>query len=110
VLVARMDLSFAFNVVNVDLLLKRMNIIGLPNDVIELVKICLSDRFYYVSVGGEISCLFDKLLCTLQGIVLGPVLYAIYVSPLFVLIKFIVIIVKEITPTIKLIQNRGWYR
>jgi hypothetical protein len=56
VLVANLDLCSAFDVVNVECLLKRMKIIGLglPNDVIELVKIWLNDRFYYVSVGGEI--------------------------------------------------------
>ena len=83
VLVASLDLSSAFDVVNIELLLKRMQIVGLPEDVIELVRIWLSNRLYYVSIGGENSCMFDLLTGTVQGSVLGPVLYALFVSPLF---------------------------
>ena len=83
VLVASLDLSSAFDVVNIELLIKRMKIIGLPNDIIELVKVWLKDRLYYVNLNGNNSYLFDLLLGTVQGSVLGPVLYAIYVSPLF---------------------------
>jgi hypothetical protein len=36
--------------VNVELLLKRMKIIGLPNDFMELVKKWLTIRYYYVSI------------------------------------------------------------
>ena len=83
VLVASLDLSSAFDVVNINLLLKRMRIIGLPPDVVDLVKVWLKERCYYVSINSENSCLFDLLLGTVQGSVLGPVLYAILVSPLF---------------------------
>ena len=83
VLVASLDLSSAFDVVNINLLLKRMRIIGLPPDVVDLVKVWLKERCYYVSINSENSCLFDLLLGTVQGSVLGPVLYAIFVSPLF---------------------------
>ena len=40
-LMANLDLSSAFDVVNINLLLKRMRIVGLPEDVIELVQIWL---------------------------------------------------------------------
>jgi hypothetical protein len=64
VLVASLDLSSAFDMVNIPLLLKRMSIIGLPHDVIELVRVWLMNRSYYVSVGGGNSCFFDLLLGT----------------------------------------------
>jgi riboflavin transporter FmnP len=60
-----------------------MRIIGLPDDVIALVKVWLKGSFYFVSKNGENSYLYDLLLGTLQGSVLGPVLYALFVSPLF---------------------------
>jgi hypothetical protein len=61
-LVAIMDLSVAFDVVNVKLLLKRLKILGLQNDVMELIRGWLTDRFYYVGVNGKASTLFDLLL------------------------------------------------
>ncbi len=83
VLVASLDLSSAFDVVNVDLLLKRLHCIGMPIDIIQLISIWLKERSYYVSVDGNNSMIFDLLSGTVQGSILGPVLYAIFVSPLF---------------------------
>ena len=74
VIVASLDLSSAFDLVNIKLLIKRLTIIGLPNDVIQLIKVWLIHRPYYVSIDGNNSILFDLLLGTLQGSILGPVL------------------------------------
>ena len=49
-LMANLDLSSAFDV---KLLLKRMRIVGLPNDIIKLVEIWLLSRKYYVTVHGK---------------------------------------------------------
>jgi hypothetical protein len=83
VLVASLDLSSAFDVVNVDLLLKRLHCIGMPTDIIQLISIWLKERSYYIIINGNNSTLFDLLSGTVQGSVLGPVLYAIFVSPIF---------------------------
>ena len=40
-------------------------------------------RFFYVSIDRKNSTLYEVLLGTVQGFVLGPVLYAIFISPLF---------------------------
>ena len=82
VLVASLDLSSAFDIVDVNLLIKRLKIIGLPSDVIDLIKVWLNNRLYYVSVDGKNSVMYDLLLGTVQGSILGPILYAIFVSPL----------------------------
>ena len=79
-LLAILDLSNAFDVVNVNLLLKRMRISGLPDDVIKLVEIWLTDRKYYVSVNGKHSFIRLSDLGTVQGSILGPFLYALFVS------------------------------
>ena len=57
-LMASIDLSAAFDMVNVDLLLKRMSIIGLPRDLIDLVSIWLKERSFYVTINGENSTLY----------------------------------------------------
>jgi hypothetical protein len=80
---ASFDLSSYFDMVNVKHLVKRMRIIGLPEDVIESVKVWVNDVSCYISIWGENLCLFDLLQFTVQGSVLGPVIYAKYVSTLF---------------------------
>ena len=83
VAMASMDLSMAFDLVNVELLVKRLRLMGLPNDLVGLIREWLTGRSFYVQVGGDCSTLFESGTGTIQGSVLGPVLYAIYVSPLF---------------------------
>ena len=83
VLMASIDLSAAFDVVNIDLLLERLRIVGLPVDVVELIKVWLTNRSFYVELNDLNSVLHDINLGTIQGSILGPILYAIYVAPLF---------------------------
>ena len=83
VLMASLDLSSAFDIVNVKLLIKRLRIIGLPGDVVDLIEVWLRERFYYVDISGDRSNLFKSSTGTIQGSILGPFLYAVYVSPIF---------------------------
>ena len=53
VLMASLDLSSAFDVVNVELLMKRLEIVGLPNDILKLISTWLGCRHFYVSIKGE---------------------------------------------------------
>ena len=80
---ASLDLSAAFDVVNVGLLIKRMEIIGLPKDITSLVEIWLTERFFYVEVDGVTSKLVVTWFGIIQGSILGPILYALFISPLF---------------------------
>ena len=79
-----LDLSAAFDIVNVELLLKRLNVIGLPPDVLTLIKVWLSKHYLYVTVGNSNSKIFVSLSGTVQGSILGSILYANFVSPLFI--------------------------
>ena len=80
---AGIDLSAAFDVVDVELLIKRLTILGLPGDVINLIKNWLKERFFYVSVNGSESTIRVTWYGIVQGSILGPILYAIFISPLF---------------------------
>ena len=84
---ASLDLSAAFDVVNIDLLLTRLETVGLPMDVVKLIKLWLENRYFYVTVNGDNSYMMLSDTGTVQGSILGPILYAIFVSPLFDLIK-----------------------
>jgi hypothetical protein len=54
---AGLDLSAAFDLVNVELLIVHLRIIGLPSDVINLIRAWLSDREFYVDANGSSSLL-----------------------------------------------------
>ena len=53
VLTASLDLSAAFNIVNVGLLLRRLENLGLPLEVLRLIKIWITNRSYYVNINGK---------------------------------------------------------
>ena len=81
VCMASIDLSLAFDVVTIGLLLKRLRIVGLPVDIIALIQAWLSNKMFYVETNGQTSNFFTNNSGTVQGSILGPILYAIFVSP-----------------------------
>ncbi len=83
VLLSRLDLSLASNTVIINLLLKRLKINGLPSDVTSLIEIWLRNGYNYVSLNYSNSTLFKLLIGTVQGSLLGQVLYTMFVLPLF---------------------------
>ena len=80
---ASMDLSAAFDVVHIELLLTRLRILGLPADVVALIEIWLKNRLFYVQVSDLNSNFIEINSVTIQGSILGPILYAIFVAPLY---------------------------
>ena len=78
-----LDLSAAFDVVNRDLLFKRLGIMGIPDDLRGLLRDWLDERKCYVEVGEQVSAFFDCNHGTLQGSVLGPVLFCLFIRPLY---------------------------
>ena len=51
--------------------------------LVGLVEVWLKDNCFYVSIDGNNSLLYDLLLGMVKGSVLGPMLYTIFISPLF---------------------------
>ena len=78
-----LDLSAAFDLVNLDLLLKRLKIMGIPRDLVQLLEIWLRDRFFYVEANGANSMISKNDIGTIQGSILGPILYALFIRPLY---------------------------
>ena len=83
VIMASLDLSAAFDVVNTDLLLERLRVIGLPIDLVALIETWLTNRQFYVQIGDLNSNFIESNTGTIQGSILGPILYAIFVAPLY---------------------------
>ena len=67
VAMASLDLSSAFDVVNVPLLIKRLRILGLPNDVTRLIEVWLTERFFYVEIDGATSTIRETWFGIIQG-------------------------------------------
>ena len=80
---ASIDLSAVFDVINIELLIKRLRVLGLPEDVISLIEVWLKNRYLYVELNDLTSTFYEIKSGTIQGSILGPILYAIYVAPPF---------------------------
>jgi hypothetical protein len=81
--IASLDLSAAFDVVDRQLLFKRLETIGMPEDVTTLLKDWLQDRMSYVEVRGSSSYMRNSDSGTVQGSVLGPILFSIFIRPIY---------------------------
>ena len=65
----------AFDMVNTELLIRRLRIMGMPLDLINLIREWLVGRSFYVQVGDDCSTMFDSDVGTIQGSVLGPIIF-----------------------------------
>ncbi len=83
-LLVMLDLSSAFNTVDHDILLRRLNHeFGIKGRVLEWFASYLSKCSQLISVNGGRSRLFDVSCGIPQGSCLGPLLFVLYVSKLF---------------------------
>jgi hypothetical protein len=87
VAMSSLDLTAAFDLVNLDLLLKRMRIMGIPEDLLQLLEIWLRQRSFYVEASGQTSTILESDVGTIQGSILGPILYALFIRPLYRITK-----------------------
>jgi len=77
------DLSKAFDVINHDILLYKLNSYGIRGLANEWFKSYLSDRFQFVELGKMHSSLLPIRCGVPQGSILGPLLYLIYVNDIY---------------------------
>jgi hypothetical protein len=82
-MMASLDLSAAFDVVNTDLLVARLTVIGLSKDFINIIEEWLTNRNAYVEVEQTNSMFFPIQCGTVQGSVLGPILFSLFISPIY---------------------------
>ena len=77
-----LDLQKAFDTVNHDILIKKLEHYDIRGNVLDWLKSYLGGRFQYDSVNGHSSDLLPISCSVPQGSVLGPLLFLIYVNDL----------------------------
>ena len=82
-----MDLSKAFDFLNHELLIAKLEAYGFSRSALKLVYDYLSNRKQRVKINGSFSSWQESIKCVSQGSVVGPLLFNVFINDLFFLVE-----------------------
>ena len=82
-----MDVSKAYDCVNHDLEIAKLEVYGVGENSLRLIQNYLSQRQERVKVGSSFSEWLDIILEIPQGSILGPILFNVFINDLLLFIK-----------------------
>lgn len=74
------DVSKAFDAIDHQILLDKLNLLGFRGSIHSLLKSYLSNRFQYIEINGVKSNLHKLIKGVPQGSILGPLLFLLYIN------------------------------
>ena len=74
------DYSKAFDTINHDILIRKLDRYGVPGTALEFIKSYLNNRKQFVYINGAYSAELTTNISIPPGSVLGPLLYLVYVD------------------------------
>ena len=77
-----LDLSKAFDTLNFDILLRKLQHYGIDSNSLNLIKSYLTNRFQYVQFENSDSSLLEVKTGIPQGSILGPLFFSILINDL----------------------------
>lgn len=83
ILIIFIDLTKAFDTIDHNILIKRLEMVGIRGNLLNWFKHYLQERKIRVRIGTKFSESREIHTGIPQGSILGPILYTIYVNPLF---------------------------
>ena len=99
------DLKKAFDVCSYDILIMKLEKMGITGAELNWFKSYLSERVQIVDINGNLSKPKKIKTCILQGSILGPILFLIYINDLYLVSKSLTLMFADDTFALKTGQN-----